>query len=254
MGQVKWMWSNYGDPLVKRWIYAPFSNKVTKFLIFVGAGIVATPLIEHLILKVIFEYLFEVQVPIDVPDTEAYFAGVSLMLGGALYNLGIQYLEKEEKKRFFEKEQNLKREQKPHDEKIITGLLSLLPYENTHFWIGRAPHSGLRRDFAHDLDQCEKFITSPYLIFNTEVEKQKQVLVKLIKEFNEKCMGYLGAQEDITGKMYMPPYHLKNMGGKYADGYYEKLHLLTDTAVELLKAYDEFIYVAKCQGFVISEI
>jgi hypothetical protein len=248
------IFQDFVKPAFKRWLLAPFSNKVTKALLITGAAVVATPLIEHIIVKLILLHLFNIEVPIDVPDIPAYVSGVVLMAIGALHNLSFQYFSylKGERKALERKE--TQDTQVPHDKKIIEELLSLLPYENTHYWLERASYAGMRRDFAHNLENCEKFITPPFTIYNVEVETSKKNLILCIKDFNHHCMGHLAAQEDKTGKMYLPPYHWKSQGEKSEERYYTQEEAVSKSAQKLKDQYDSFISIVKHQGFIIIEI
>ncbi|WP_081869847.1 hypothetical protein [Endozoicomonas numazuensis] len=212
-------------PALKRWLLTPFSNKVTKTLLFTGAAVVAAPLIEHIIIKVILLQFFDIDVPIDVPDIPAY-AGVALMTIGALHNLSFQYFEYRDGERAAHTRKEAQVAQIPHDKKIIEELLSLLPYENTHHWLEQAAYAGMRRDFTHDLEACEKFITPPFAIYNEQVEASKNELILCIKDFNQHCLGHLGAQEDKSGQMYLPPYHWKSQGKKSEARYYEQVEAM----------------------------
>lgn len=241
-------------PAFKRWLLSPFSNKVTKVLLFTGAAIVAAPMIEHVILKVILLQFFDIDIPIDVPDIPAYVAGVSLMTIGAIHNLSYQYLEYRDNERAALERKEAQDAQIPHDKKIIEELLQLLPYENTHYWLEQASYAGMRRDFAHDLESCEKFVTPPFTIYNVEVEASKKELVLCIKDFNSHCLGHLGAQEDKSGQMYLPPYHWKSQGPKSEARYYAQVEAMGKSAQKLKDQYDSFIQTVKQQGFIINEI
>mgnify|MGYP005990740211 CR=1 FL=1 len=248
------MFQDFIKPAFKRWLIAPFSNKVTKALLFTGAAIVAAPLIEHIILKVVLLQLFDIDVPIDVPDIPAYVSGVTLMAIGALHNLSFQYLEYRGGERAALERKEAQNNQVPHDQKIIEELILFLPYENTHYWLEQASYAGIRRDFAHDLEVCEKFITPPFSVYNVEVESSKKKLVLCIKDFNHKCLGHLGAQEDKSGQMYLPPYHWKSQGKDSQARYYEQVETVGNSAQKLKDQYDSFINTVKQQGFIINEI
>ncbi|WP_100186067.1 hypothetical protein [Marinomonas sp. BSi20584] len=250
------IWDEYIDPIIKKWFLSPFSNLVTKTFLFVGAGLVATPLLGHLIIKVILSKYFDINIPIDVPDIPAYIAGVILMVSGSAYhlihthlvNIGNQY-------KIVEMKEKMEKEM-PHDQGIIEGILQKLPYENTRFWIERAPIAGIRRDFARGLEECEKYITPPFNLYNQAADYKKRTLIAKIIAFNKAAYtsGYLGAQEDTTGEMYLPPYHWKGHGGKSEERYYKLQDNLSDAGQDLLKEYDEFITLIKSEGFVIGKI
>lgn len=249
-------WREYVDPYIKRWVLSPFSNFVTKAFLYTGIALVAAPVFEHLLIKVILKEVFDVELQIDVPDVPAYIAGVVLMVFGALYHLSITYLANMSNKLDQADKDKKEGRENPHDQEIIESLLSLLPYENTNYWTEMAATSGIRRDFSRDLEQCEKFTTPPYNLYNSIVEEKKKEFVRTIGVFNEACFssGYLGAQEDTSGDMYKPPYHWKGLNQESRDKYYELLHNVADAGIELRKQYDEFIGLVKAQGFIIGKI
>ena len=247
------LWDDYIKPLLQKWLFAPFSNKVTKILLVSGAALVAAPLIEHLVIKVLLLHFFNINLPIDVPDVPAYISGIILMVVGALHNLCFQYLGRAEKEYVIAERKKKRTEQHLHDQKIIIEILSLLPYEDTQHWISQSSRSGLKCEFVHDLDECEKYAKTPYALYNTAVEEKKQELISAIREFNLKCLDYLGSDGRQNGKMYLPPYHLKGYGG---DGkkYYRMLHEVDRSGQDFLKKYDNFIECVKKEGFVIEKI
>lgn len=250
---MKFIWDEYVHPFLKKWLLSPFSNRVTKLLLYTGIAIVSTPLIEHLILKVVFKKIFDIDIPIDVPDVPAYIAGVTLMAFGGCHNLLFLSLENNKQERLLALQKEKQAKEEPHDQRIIEEIISLLPYDNTNYWIERASYAGLKRDFSHDLDCCMKFSEPPYALYNEVVESKKQELVAAICHFNSKCAGYLGAQEDQSGTMYLPPYHWKG-SNESEKRYYEMLREVANAGQELLKAYDDFIKCVKSQGFIIGKI
>lgn len=56
-------------------------------MLFVGSGIVATPLLEHLILNAVLKHVFGIDLGIEVPDTQAYIAGGVLIALSLAHNL-----------------------------------------------------------------------------------------------------------------------------------------------------------------------
>lgn len=250
------VWDEYIDPIIKKWFLSPFSNVVTKTFLYIGAGVVAAPLLAHLLIKVILLKYFDINLPIDVPDIPAYVTGVILMVVGAVYHLAHTHLVNVGNQHKLEEAKERRKSEVPHDQRIIEELLDKLPYENTRFWIERAPTSGIRRDFAHGLEECEKYVTPPYNLYNQIVESKKRDLIEKIAAFNEAAYGsgYLGAQEDKTGKLYLPPYHWKGHGGESEKRYYELLYNLVDAGQELLAEYDVFITCIKSEGFIIEKI
>ena len=122
---MKFDWSEHVHPFIQRWLFAPFSNKVTKLLLYTGMTIIAAPLVEHLIFKVVLKKAFNFDLPIDVPDVPAYIAGVSLMVIGALHNLLYLHLENRKQKRLQETSKEKKEKEEPHDQRIIESYLPL---------------------------------------------------------------------------------------------------------------------------------
>ncbi|MBU0912942.1 MAG: hypothetical protein KKF22_10425 [Gammaproteobacteria bacterium] len=237
--------------IVKRWLLSPFSNKVTRILLYTGAAVVAAPVIEHLIIKTVLMKLFDINIPIDVPDIPAYIAGVALMIFGALHNLGYQYLTFIQSKTNDAKMLEVEKQQKPHDEKIIKEILTLLPYENTNHWLEQAGYAGVRRDFYHGLEECAKFTTAPFKLYNNNAEVAKVRLIQAISDFTLKCMGHLGAQENPKGEMYLPPFHWKSQGAKSEAKYYEQVEIVGKAGNVVRSELDNFIKEIKKEGFIV---
>jgi len=235
----------------KKWLLSPFSNKVTKILLYTGAAVVAAPMIEHLIIKVILLKFLDINIPIDVPDIPAYITGVILMFCGAIHNLSYQYLAFIQSKASDAKDLKIKKEQNPHDERIIKEILELLPYEDTNYWLGQAGYAGLRRDFYHDLEKCAKFTTAPFKLYNESIDLSKCTLINAIYDFTMQCMGHLGAQENPRGEMYLPPFHWKNQGAKSEAKYYEQVEAVGRAGEDVRLKLDNFIALVKKEGFIV---
>ena len=86
MKPLKEIWSLFTTWLKVK-IQSPFSNVVTKFLLFAGAMLVATPLLEHLLFGAILKHWLGIDLGIEVPDLKAYISGCFLMFLGAAHNL-----------------------------------------------------------------------------------------------------------------------------------------------------------------------
>jgi len=80
------MWEWLSLWIVKK-IRSPFSNLATKFTLVLGSTIVASPLVEHLIFNVILKHWLNIDLKIEVPDTEAYLFGSLLILASLIHNL-----------------------------------------------------------------------------------------------------------------------------------------------------------------------
>lgn len=68
-------------------IRSPISNWLSKAAFIVGAMVVSTPLIEHLIFTAILKKLLDIDLGISVPDVGAYVAGCFLMASAMIHNL-----------------------------------------------------------------------------------------------------------------------------------------------------------------------
>jgi hypothetical protein len=99
----------YLDVFIQKWLQSPFSNKVTRALILTSAAISAASLIEHLILKVVLLKIFNIDIPIDVPDTQTFIAGITLMTFGAIHNLLFLNFELKKKRTNIEERKEKKR-------------------------------------------------------------------------------------------------------------------------------------------------
>jgi hypothetical protein len=77
---------------VLRFLRRPFSNFVTRILLFSGAAVFISPTIEDLIFNAILKNWLGIDLGIEVPGTEAYAFGTALMLIGAIHNIVFVYL------------------------------------------------------------------------------------------------------------------------------------------------------------------
>lgn len=248
---MKKIWAEFILPFLKMKLLSSFSNKVTKILLYTGGTIVAMPLLEHLFIKVILLNFFNIDLPIDVPDIPAYIAGVFLMFIGALHNLGARCISYIETSKSDKEKSEIAKKQIPHDEKLIKEILDLLPYEDTLFWLEKAGYAGLRRDFSADLETCEKYSTAPFKLYNEKVEGAKVKLVDAIKDFNDECMGHLGAQENPEGDMNLPPFHWKSQSKESEEKYYEQVESVGNQGQVVREQLDEFIKVVKSENFIV---
>ncbi|MDO6565375.1 hypothetical protein Q4488_18545 [Amphritea sp. 1_MG-2023] len=80
------LWKLFLD-WIKRKLRSPFSNFVTKLVLYCGIGIVASPIIEHLIFSVTLKHWLGIDLGIEVPDLNAYIFGSILIVIGAIHNL-----------------------------------------------------------------------------------------------------------------------------------------------------------------------
>lgn len=72
---------------ISKKIRSPFSNYATKFVLLLGSGIVAAPVLEHLIVNAVLKHGFGIDLGIKIPDVEAYIAGGSLVAISLIHNL-----------------------------------------------------------------------------------------------------------------------------------------------------------------------
>ncbi|WP_322629357.1 hypothetical protein [Halothiobacillus sp.] len=77
---------------VLRFLRRPFSNFVTRILLFSGAAVFISPPIEDLIFNAVLRDWLGIDLGIEVPGTEAYAFGTALMLIGAIHNIVFVYL------------------------------------------------------------------------------------------------------------------------------------------------------------------
>jgi hypothetical protein len=72
---------------ISKKIRSPFSNYATKLVLILGSTIIATPLLEHLIVNAFLKHLLGIDLGIEVPDTAAYVAGGCLIALSLVHNL-----------------------------------------------------------------------------------------------------------------------------------------------------------------------
>jgi hypothetical protein len=95
---------------IKRKIQSPFSNGVTKALLYTGAAVVATPLLEHLVFNAILKNIMNIDLGIKVPDINAYVTGSILMVLGAAHNIVYLVLRNERDLKIVEAKNSVYRE------------------------------------------------------------------------------------------------------------------------------------------------
>lgn len=121
---LKELWS-LGILWIKRRIQSPFSNGVTKVLLYTGAVIVATPLLEHLLFGAILKHWLNIDLGIEVPDTKAYITGTILMVLGATHNLIYLALRNERDVKIVEAKNSVYRELWGYCDKAIDDVVRL---------------------------------------------------------------------------------------------------------------------------------
>ncbi|WP_236166712.1 hypothetical protein [Pseudomonas juntendi] len=77
---------------VSKKIRSPFSNKVTRFLLITGAGIVAAPLLLHMFANALLKHFLGIDLGVEPPGTMTYIAGFCFMLLGVVNNTIHNYL------------------------------------------------------------------------------------------------------------------------------------------------------------------
>ncbi|WCR44563.1 hypothetical protein [Stutzerimonas frequens] len=72
---------------ISKKIRSPFSNFATRFVLILGGGIVATPLIENLLINAFLKHGLGIDLGIEVPSSQAYIAGCTLIAASLIHNL-----------------------------------------------------------------------------------------------------------------------------------------------------------------------
>jgi len=91
MGKRSEIWSLIVEAVL-RFLRRPFSNIVTKTLLFTGAAVFVSPVIEHLLFNAVLRDWLGIDLGIEVPGINAYAFGTLLMFIGAAHNLTFVYL------------------------------------------------------------------------------------------------------------------------------------------------------------------
>ncbi|GAA3705110.1 hypothetical protein GCM10022421_10050 [Oceanisphaera sediminis] len=124
MKPLKELWS-LGIIWIKIKIQSPFSNGVTKVLLYTGAAIVATPLLEHLLFSAVLKKWLGIDLGVEVPDTEAYITGSILMVLGVTHNLIYLALRNERDVKIIEAKNSVYRELWDYCDKAIDDVVRL---------------------------------------------------------------------------------------------------------------------------------
>ena len=86
MGKFNHLWALFISWIDKK-LRSPFSNGLTRSVLVVGALIIATPLLEHLLFNAILKKWLGIDLGIDVPDLNAYVFGALLITIALVHNL-----------------------------------------------------------------------------------------------------------------------------------------------------------------------
>lgn len=76
----------------QRMVRRPFSNQLSKTVVWIGALIVATPPLEHLLISTLLERALGIDLGIEAPDLSAYIAGTTVIALGLLNHLAYIFL------------------------------------------------------------------------------------------------------------------------------------------------------------------
>lgn len=77
---------------IQRMVRRPFSNQLSKKVVWIGALIVAAPPLENLLISTLLRKFFEIDLGIEMPDLYSYVAGVAVIALGLLNHLAYIFL------------------------------------------------------------------------------------------------------------------------------------------------------------------
>lgn len=171
------MW-NLVKEYIKRKILAPFSNKVTRALLYIGGSLLLLPTIKYIILDLVIRWLFAVSIPFDYPSRESIIAGVIILFLASVHNLFFILIQSGENKIELDIGENRLRGMFNTEE--IQKLIRSVPDEQD----ASLNYEKLR-------EKCQPLITSAVCeIDNGRLEKGHQLLCQVM---NELPLGIVGS-------------------------------------------------------------
>jgi|GEM_PF-3967516 len=185
--------------IIKRYLLAPFSNKVTRVLLYVGSSLLALPTLEYLAFDLVLDYVFEQGIKLDYPTEETLVAGFFVLLLAVIHNI------------FVEKNKTIAElRQLEIGEVKIRGNLSS---DELNEIIKHAPASNVKEiDYEYLSEKYQpKLIEAVFNIDQGNVEEGRKLLASVM---NELPIGIVGTTYLNYG------YYLSAAGSKNAEGYY----------------------------------
>jgi tetratricopeptide (TPR) repeat protein len=88
------MWSTI-EEAIKRYLLAPFSNKVTRTLLFIGGSLLIFPTVEYLLVDLLIQKIFGISTGFDYPSTGSFISGVIILLIASVHDVAFQVVRKQ---------------------------------------------------------------------------------------------------------------------------------------------------------------
>ena len=69
---------------IKRFLLAPFSNKVTRILLCIGGSLLLIPTAEYILMDLLVQHFLGMSVGFEYPSTMSFVAGVFVLLTASI--------------------------------------------------------------------------------------------------------------------------------------------------------------------------
>ncbi len=234
--------------LGEKWFFPDFTNKLTWYVITLGAGFILVPQPVKLFLTNWLIETFNVNsgMKITLPDMEAstdYTIGVSLIVMALAHNIGYKYFGLRQK--IFE--HKVHQERRNSDHKLLEKFLAAFP-SNCASAILLKEHdfgNSFDRDKLKQIDNYYyQWNGAEYRFIDSEVDSKRQALYEVCKQFLSKIAEYttpVGASNFSS----VISDHLRANDWDLPDLVTNKIKELNDLATDFFEQHQEFIAFAK---------
>jgi hypothetical protein len=233
--------------LGNKWFFPHFSNKITWYVVTLGAGFMLVPApIKLFFLNWLID-LFNLNsgIPLELPELEAstdYTVGLVLVVLALIHNLGYKYFSLEKDKFYHTVSQELKHS----DFKLLEKFLQEFPSDCSSVILLKDHDFGnlFNRDYLKNIDDFyNRWNGAEYRFMNNDIDEKRFGFHCLCQSFLLKIAEYTSPVDSSSFSSVVPD-HLR---GEWdiPDWVQSQVTELNDLATEVYKKHQEFILYAK---------
>jgi hypothetical protein len=230
-----------------KWFFPDFSNKLTWYVVTLGAGIILLPAPIKLVFLNWLIDLFNTNsgIHLHLPELDSssdYKTGVLLIILALLHNLGYKYV-RLSKEKF---ECQISKEMKHSDYKLLEKFLVNFPSSSNSIVLLETHDFGSPFNNQY-LDDINKFLHiwngAEYKFMDEEIEEKKDILYNNIKKFISKISS---STTPMSGGDFssVTPDHLRGTGS-LPQWIKTEIKEINDLASNAFKSHQELISFAK---------
>ncbi|WP_191603426.1 hypothetical protein [Marinomonas algicola] len=233
--------------LGNKWFFPDFSNKITWYVVTLGAGFILVPEpIKLFFLNWLID-IFNLNsgVPLELPDLEAstdYTVGIVLIVLALAHNLGHKYFSLEKDKFDHAVSQELKHS----DLKLLEKFLLEFPSDCSSAILLKDHDFGnsFNRDYLKNIDDFTyRWNGAEYKFMNKDIDEKRAVFHSLCKSFLVKIAEYTSPVGASNFSSVVPD-HLRGEWD-FPDWVKSQITELNEMATEVYRTHQEFILYAK---------